>query len=471
MRYEAGTLLSLVSSGMEICWIYAWASFSMTAILGRAVSFPILAAVFTFAAILTHFSGGRGWRVISLAGTHVLGYGWAAFFVLHSFYYSSYPFFSEVWIALLFKASRTPLEWVHLVLINIWVGLLWFGGATLAKREKTYFNTCTHFDIGLAAFFVLLLIKLALRVKGGISTDDHVSSMLIYPYLFLSLMAIGMARDGHEGSKHFLQGRSGLGILMSIVTFVLLSASGLVFFLIPIFTQVAETGQQVLKSAAFWILPVVTCVIRFMFMGGQIRPDPPSGSSPKGSEGSGFPFMDGSWSELLEKIFRWGIEVMVLTFFILIAVMLVLFALKWLFARSAIDPKASANRDTTLSWFMRLRAFLTALWVAVKNVTRGYTRAAELFSVLLEWGRRSGLPRLTSDTPLEFGARLNQQFPRLKTEIETIIAALNIEVYGEKNLTCEQFAGALLAWHTLRSPVHWPRRFKTRFVNRMPSER
>ena len=256
MRYEAGTLLSLVSSGMEICWIYAWASFSMTAILGRAVSFPILAVVFGFRCNPHPFF--RRPRVESDKPCRSpCPWLWlGSFFRSPLFHYSSYPFFSAVWIALLFKASRTPLEWVHLVLINIWIGLLWFGGATLAKREKTYFNTCTRFDIGLAAFFVLLLTKLALRVKGGISTDDHVSSMLIYPYLFLSLMAISMARDGREGSKHFLQGRSGLGILMSIVSFVLLSASGLVFFLIPIFTQVGQgTGQQVLKFCRFLDTP------------------------------------------------------------------------------------------------------------------------------------------------------------------------------------------------------------------------
>ena len=76
-----------------------------------------------------------------------------------------------------------------------------------------------------------------------------------------------------------------------------------------------------------------------------------------------------------------------------------------------------------------------------------------------------------TDTPLEFSARLIYQFPKLKAEIGSIIAAFNIETYGETSLTGEQFAGALLAWRTVRSPVHWPRRFKTRFINKMLAER
>jgi hypothetical protein len=471
VKKGSGILLTLASNGMEICWIYACTSFSMNVIMGRAVSFPATVGIIAFSAIISHFSRGRGWRVVNLIGIHLLGYVCAVLLVLYSFYYTSYPYLEKAWIVLLLTASRTPLEWLHLVLINIWVDLLWFGGVALAKREKTYVNICTRFDIGLAAFFVLLLIKLALRVKGGISADEQTSSVLIYPYLLLGLSSIGMARVGYEGSRHFLPGYGGFGILMSIVSFILLSASSLVFFLIPSLTQVAEIGRHVLKGAALWMLPVVTGVVRFMFMGGSVRPDPPSGSSPKGGEGSESLFVGSWWTELLEKIFRWGIEVMAVTFFALVIAVLIFFVLKWLFSRTAINPRASMNRDTSLSWFTYLRAFFAAFWGAVKNVTRGYSKAAELYSVLSEWSRRSGLPRLMTDTPLEFSARLIYQFPKLKAEIGSIIAAFNIETYGETSLTGEQFAGALLAWRTVRSPVHWPRRFKTRFINKMLAER
>jgi hypothetical protein len=350
------------------------------------------------------------------------------------------------------------------------MGLIWFGGAAFAKREKVYVTTCARFDIGLAAFFVLLLVKLALRVKGGIDANDHISSVLMCPYLLLSLIAIGITRVGREWSRHFLPGHGGFGILMSIVSVIVLSASSLIFLLIPILPQVAETGQRILKNTAFWILPIVSGVIRFIFMGGTVRQDPPSGSAPRGGQSSESLFVMSWWTELLEKVFRWGIEVIVVMSFAIAIALLAYFIVKWLFSRTATNPRVVVNRADSLPWFVRLWAFFSALWKAVKNVTHGYTRAVELFSVLSEWGRRSGLPRLQTDTPLEFGARLSHQFPRLKADIETIITALSIEAYGEKRLTGQQFKSALIAWRTLRNPVYWPRRLKTRLINKILPE-
>jgi hypothetical protein len=470
MKERGSIPSSYICGGMEICWIYAWVSFSMFAIMGRVTSLPVMAAIFIFAAILAYVSRGRGWRVVTLIVLHILGYALSALFVLHGLFYASYRISETIWITLFLSPTRTPIEWVHLILVLIWVGLIWFGGAAFAKREKIYVTTCARFDIGLAAFFVLLIAKLALRVKGDIDADDHISSALIYPYLLLSLIAIGMTRVGREGSRHFLPGHGGFGILMSVVSVIVLSASSLIFLLIPILTQVAETGQRVLKNTALWILPVVSGVIRFMFMGGTVRPDPPSGSSPKGGQGSESLFVNSWWTELLEKILRWGIEVIVVLFFASAIALLIFLILKWLFSRTTINPRTAVNREDSLPWFVRLWAFFSALWKAMKNVTRGYTRAAELFSVLSEWGRRSGLPRLITDTPLEFGTRLSRQFPRLKAEIETIITALSIEAYGEKRLTGQQFASALIAWHTLRNPMHWPRRLKTRLINKILPE-
>jgi hypothetical protein len=470
MNKRRNLLLSLTSGGMEICWIYAWASFTLVAIVGRALPFPQIVAVFLFSAILTRLSRGRGWRIVSLAGIHFVGYVCSVMAVLHGFYYPSYPLLGTEWITSLFTTIRTPVEWFHLILMHIWVGLFWYGGAAFAYRDRNYAAICGRFDIGLAAFFVLFLVKLALRVKGGITPDDQVSLKLIYPYLLLALTAIGMSRVGHEGSRHFLPGHVGAGMFMSGISVVLLFASSLILFLIPCLTKVAEAGQRALKSTALWILPVVAGVIRFIFMGGKIRPDPPLGSSPKGANGSGFSTIAGWWSEALDKILRWGLEIMVVTFSILIAVVLVYLAFQWLSSRTALCPRLTSQRPASRFWLMRLGALLFALWSAVKKVSRGYTKASELYSVLSAWGRHSGIPRIETETPLEFGARLTSQFPTLHGEISSIISAFNIEAYGKTMLTDEQFTDALAAWRIVKKPIHWPRRFKTRFITRVKVE-
>lgn len=470
MKKHGDHLLSLASGGMEICWVYAWASFTVVAIVGRALPFPQIVAVFLFSAILTSLSRGHGWRIVNLAGIHLVGCVCSVIAVLHGFYYASYPLFGTEWITSFFTTTRTPVEWFHLILMHIWVGLFWYGGAAFAYREKNYTVICPRFDIGLAAFFVLFLVKLALRVKGGIIPDDQVSFKLVYPYLLLALTAIGLSRVGHEGSRDFLPGHGGLGMFMSGVSVVLLFASSLILFFIPSLTQVAEVGQRALKSTALWMLPLFADVIRFIFMGGKIRPEPLSGSSPKGADGSGFSIFTGWWSETLDKILRWGLEIVVVTFSILIAVVLAYLAFRWLFSRTTLSPPLTEQRNASRFWFIRLGALIFSFWRAVKNVSRGYTKASELYSVLSEWGRRSGLPRMETQTPLEFGARLTSQFPTLHGEISSIISAFNVEAYGKTMVTDEQFMDALAAWRIVRKPVYWPRRFKTRFITRVQFE-
>ena len=96
--------------------------------------------------------------------------------------------------------------------------------------------------------------------------------------------------------------------------------------------------------------------------------------------------------------------------------------------------------------------------------TKGYRGAVQLYAALLTWGRHSGLPYFLSETPAEYGLRLKYRFPSLKTEIELIIEAFNQEVYGEIILDSEQCAIAQFAWRRLRSPLHWPSRLKTWFL-------
>jgi hypothetical protein len=88
--------------------------------------------------------------------------------------------------------------------------------------------------------------------------------------------------------------------------------------------------------------------------------------------------------------------------------------------------------------------------------------AVQLYTALLRWGRRSGVPRLASETPREYGSRLKRQFPAVTREVASIIEAFNQTVYGGIVLKDRRLAQA--AWRTLSSPLLWGRRLKMWFV-------
>lgn len=464
MKSKKGITFSLISGGMEICWLYAWAAFSMAAIMGKP--FPVVEAIITFvlAAVLTHVSFGKGWRVIQVGGLQTLGFVCVALGILHSIYYPAYPLAAAGWIITLFNQSRTPLEWIILILVFVWILLFWIGGYTQARRQKAYLTVCTRFDLGLAAFFCLFLLKLALLEKGGIKTSDPFSSSLIFPFFLLSLLAIGMTRIEHQAPTRFLPGHRGVGIIATFVAIVLLYAGAVFLFFLPFLTAVADTGYMALKGGAGFVLPVIERVLRFVFMGRSVREDP-AGSSPKSDEWNASFSPQSPWMEFVEKVLKWGMEGLGVILLIAGCALIVYLLVKWLLSRTRHITGVTVETHETISWFVRLWIVLVLYWKRILRSIRGYTNVSELYAVMLRWGQRSGLAGLTQETPLEFGNRLVNKFPELKSEIDLIISAFNREVYGEVNMSSEGMKKVLSAWRVLQSPRHWPLRLKTRFLS------
>jgi len=464
MKTKKGIVFSFISGGMEICWLYGWAAFSMTAIMDRPFSFVGSIGTFVLAAIITDLSIGKGWRIIQVGGLQAFSFACTALVTLHSVYYSLYPLADTSWIVALFHQPRTPMEWLVLVLILIWTLLFWIGGCAQARRPRSYFTVCARFDIGIAAFFCLFLAKLVLLEKAGIKVDDPLSSALVFPFFLLSLLAIGMARNENKAHKVFLPGYRSIGIIATFMATVILSAGAVILFFLPFLTAVAGTGYHAFKVGAGFVLPIVERVLRYVFMGRGMREEPAS-SSPKPGEWDSLFSMNGPWMEYIEKVMKWGIKGLAVLLLLGAFGVIMFYVIKWLLSRTARAQRDTEETYITMPWFLRLWTALVSLYRRLLLGIRGYRKAAELYAVLLGWGQRSGLARFIHETPLEFGARLDKCFPRLKSEIDVIVSAFNTEVYGEVTMSGEGMKKALSAWRTLRSLRHWPLRLKTRFFN------
>jgi hypothetical protein len=86
------------------------------------------------------------------------------------------------------------------------------------------------------------------------------------------------------------------------------------------------------------------------------------------------------------------------------------------------------------------------------------------------WGRHSGFPHFVSETPREYGLRLKNRFPSLAKEIESIIEAFNQEIYAEITLSEKQLSQVRFALRRMQSPIHWPSRLKSWFLQPEISE-
>ena len=464
MKSQRRDLLFLAGAGMELSWLYAWATFIISSILHQPFPLPDAIGTFGLAALLTLVVQGSGWRVILILGLQVFGLLLATSRIVHVFFYKSNPFFDQWWLLTCFRQPKDPLQWFILVIILFFALLFWVGGMTLARRSAAYLTVCTRFDLGVAAFFCLLLAKFLLLVKGGIDIQDPTPELLLFPFFIFSLLAIGMARNQSSAQRDFLSGYQGIGVIVSFTVVVLAFSGGLVLLFLPYLSTAAEMGYGVLKSAAAPLSPILVAILRFIFMHNRSSPEMASSSS----GGDKMEFLSSTesswWTELFEKVFSWGF----LGLGVLIALILcglgMWYLFRWLFSRTTKKEKRQIQWSLISLWVAQLRSALIHCWDKIVRRVKGYRSAVQLYNALLNWGRHSGLPHFLSETPTEYGVRLRHQFPTLNREIGLIAETFNKEVYGEILLDEQQFTMAKLAWRRLRSPIHWPSRFKSWFL-------
>ena len=459
MDVRKGMLWYLVNGAMELSWFLGWAMFCSLLTMHRPFPFFETIGAFALAGFITRLSTGKGWRIASVLGIEILGLLCATLLVIHGIYYGSYSLLDSGWLAAFFDGSRGVSEWLILSLNLFLIMILWAGGVTLARRPKGYYSTCNRFDLGLAAFFALFVIKLIARSKGEVMAEDSLSLLFVFPFFLFGLLSIGMARMRGAASKAFLPGYRGIGVIASFVAVVLLGTGGLLLFFLPGLTAAAQMGYRGLTVVGRPLVPVLIAVLRFIFG--------PRGNHPAEVATQSSFLVDwdkiaphtthGWWMELLEKVLGWGLWGLVLLMLLFALAIVLFYTLKWLLSRTE-----GSGRQTKSIWsrFAALWAFWAGVYRKISRGVRGYQKAAELYGALLGWAGRSGFPHDRSETPLEFGTRLNARFPALKPPIELIIGAYNREVYGETVLGGAPLAAANSAWQFLRSPLRWPARFK-----------
>jgi hypothetical protein len=282
--------------------------------------------------------------------------------------------------------------------------------------------------------------------------------LLVFPFLIFSLLAIGLARNSNKAQRNFLAGYRGIGMLLSFTMMFLALGAGLVLFFMTYLSAAAEAGYGVLKSVAGPLLPIVERVLLFMFA----KLPEQNALFPKTVKDEPlniFPDESSAWSENL----AWVLFGLVLLIGLIFCVLAIWHLLRWLISRTSKEEKKSTHWQLLVWWSQRLWAALVSGFKWAVQKLKGYQDPIQFYRAFLKWGRRSGLPHLLSETPGEYGSRLKRQFPSLTRDIERIVEAFNLVVYGEVNLDDGQISLVKLSWKKLCSARHWPARLKSWF--------
>jgi hypothetical protein len=458
MKTDRGVLLFLARGAMELCWLYACATFLITAILQHPFPLPEAIGTFFLATALSRLVRGMGLRVVSILALHTTGFLLAASRLIYTLNYRAYSYFSKAWMTEFLGKTRDSRECLILVIILIFALVFWIAGVAFAKGSTTHLSVCTRFDYGVTAFFCLFILKSLLLVKGGIEVENTAPVFLLFPFFFFSFLAIGLTRNIDKKQRNFLAGYRGVGMFLSFTAVVFVIGAGLVLFFMTYMSAAAETGYGILKAEVGPLLPVLERVLFILF--GKLPEHnafvpPPDRDKPEyvpSGESSG-------WSEDLV----WGIFGLLILIGLIFCALGVWRLMRWLLLRTPKEERKHIDWRLVLLWAQRLWAALNKGFNWSVQRLKGYRDAVQIYIAFLKWGRRSGIPHRLSETPGEYGSRVQMRFPSLSGEIGMIVETFNLVVYAELNLEEEQITRVKLSWKRMRSARYWPARMKSWF--------
>ncbi|MBP6941788.1 MAG: DUF4129 domain-containing protein [Syntrophorhabdaceae bacterium] len=456
-------ILSFTGAVMEFTWLYAWAAFSTMSIAQRSIPLTEAAAIFFAGAAVTGLSTGRGLRVISIVLLQSAGIAYATLRAIYIFNDVAPPFLSYRWVVGLFGTPHSAFEWLLFVLSVFWAMAFWAGGARYSVRPKTHDKVCSRFDLGLAAFFCLFLLKFALLVKGNISVNDPLTGPLACVFFFLGLASIGMTRGRIAAASDLIAGYRRLGVVLGFVLAVFASVVSVVVFFQQPLASAARASYGIIKGGASYLGVIFISMIRFIYLPRQTKAGSQAADPQGGMLNRVVPADIPAWMEPVLKVLGWLLG----TVFGLIVLTIIAFAafyfIKWLFSRTKRGHIDQERGSFLLRAIRQMWGVLALLARKARRMLKGYRTAADYYIALTQWSRRSGIRRRLNETPSEFCSRLTKRFPALEREIGAIVAAFNREFYGEIALESGEIAAAQRAWRKLRNPARWLQRLKAFF--------
>lgn len=457
-----GPLVLVATAGMEICRLSAIGALFAHAAPGLAFPFLAMAASLLAALLLALLLKRlRRRRVVTLA-VHALGITAAAALVLRST--ARLPFAQAEGVTGMMAAVAGlagVADWMAFLVVILFALLFWVRGERIASREPSYRTTVARFDAGVGLILMVYLMQM------GLGLEEPIAVPLVAAYFLFAMGALYSARSLSRDTA-FLAQRTVLTLLVPFVAgFVVLGGAGVLLY--PYLTQAAGDLYGALRQGMAPLSPWLIALLRFLFgFGfGRASADTTSGAGdavgPPPEEAAG-------WARLIERILAWGF-VAVLAALALALVAIVLWrVVRYLAARSGED-------DGQLGVWELLRRLVLRLLLAVQWATKrfvGYFRerwkrpagpsgeAAAGFRTLCAWGRRSGVPRLSSETGRAYGRRLAARFPAAADAAATIVRMAELEVYGLRPPSRDARRQLRRARNALANPRLYPTRLACR---------
>ena len=417
-------------------------------------------AVFALAYVVTVITEQGFRRSYQSMSLHIIGFTVAGLFTIYRYHYPDTAFFEISWVEQELIRLQHPLQWfIHLLLLACLL-LFWTGARAMVRRAPDYFPVCLQFDRGLSALFLMLLIRFIVEIKGGPRLVDPVTFYLLFAYFTFSMIAISLSRKQNEVQRTYRPGYHGIGVILSATAIIITGGAILTALFLPYLAQVADSAHGVLRETTEPMGPVIISIIRFLFSMGKYRREMGSQTS-SGSIGERL-YPDGEFG--LAQGLGWFLLAVVGLITLWLCGHLIRFLVDRLMKKERRDKPGQSLMALLSRLLSIIGAVFQPVWSGLCFLVKRIDSAATIYAGMLRWGRRSGMPAKSCETPLEYGDRLMHVFPQLQTEIEMIVDAFNREFYGQIPLHEKSLNRTRTARRRMVNPRHWLSRLKPLFT-------
>ncbi len=462
--------LFVTATGMELAWLSGIAIF-MVFLTGAPFSVLTALPVALFFAVLSErFTADKGFRVITILSVKAVILLFLICFALYLAGVRSDLSPSIAWLEELISGPRDLMEgvvWGTAIIVTLFG---WAGGIFSIRHAHHYYRITARFDIGIIVFILLFC------ATGFVDLPLWILIMLVISFFSFSLPAIALSRYRLAGERGILlqQRREG-GTVLFYTGAVLLVGSGIYLLFYPLLTIAAQTGYIFLQGTGRQLVSILGRILQFIDdFGVRLRRGAPVAEESGGGAGAieHFTLINGE-STLFEQLFAWVMIITLLFLLIFTAIWILRHLLRWLLS-GAIKTEKSKKAGSALTVRIFLQWCLQVFRQGYHKIRsrlfqllspESYKPATGYFRQMLRWGGNSGLPRISSETPCEYGLVLKENFPEIREEIELIVESFHYEVYGEATTDSGRLKQLTRDWRRIRSSKHWPARLRSRITN------
>ncbi|MDX9801369.1 MAG: DUF4129 domain-containing protein [Spirochaetia bacterium] len=341
------------------------------------------------------------------------------------------------------------------LLLYLFIGIIWKFVYSL-NNNLTKDAVTRRFDLVLAFFLVLLLVKSIMVYKGASLPADNSTAGGFILFIIAALFSLGFADlKGERKNKQFSGFIKIVFAISGFIFFIISFVSILFSFFSPELKQAAETVSTLAGKAA---VPVENTFLFFMrfFMNSPYRRNiAVMGEAGDSSAPQQLPAVSGSFNEAIFYLFAALLILFILLVFAVLGYQLFKKIISWLFEKPSQKKKTPQESSSWKQSIHHLAAFILNACKKIISFLKGERRAnpaKTYFRLLLMWGKFKGAIRVETETPREYSLRLEGKFPTLKKEIRYIVNLHDKFVYGNIYPEKEQAQIASSYLKTINNP-------------------